>query len=184
VLKGPVQVGIRRATAADARRLAVFAADAFRATYGPAADPACGGGSRAADVEAYVGAHFGEAHQCAELGDPALVTLVGEVGPSAAGPLAAYAQLVRPRAPLDTAELVRLYVQRQWQGSGLAAALLGAVADAARADGAGRLQLAVYQRNARAVAFYRRHGFAVTGTATFQMGAERQDDWLMVLALS
>jgi ribosomal protein S18 acetylase RimI-like enzyme len=180
VLKGPVQVGIRRATAADARRLAVFAADAFRATYGPRADPACGGGSRAADVEAYVAAHFGPAHQAAELADPGLVTLLGLEAESR---VAAYAQVACPAAPGGDAELARLYVAPPWHGRGVARALLAAAVRVARDDGAARLRLAVYQRNRRAVAFYRRQGFAATGTAEFQLGAERQADWIMVLPL-
>lgn len=174
-------LSIRRATTADAASLAEFAARAFRGTYGPGADPAGGGGSRADDVEAYVAAHFGERVQAAELADGRMVTLV--VGDGGAA-VVAYAQLVRTHQPGGDAELARLYVDPGWQGRGLAARLLAAVAGAAGADGAGRLRLAVYQRNARAVAFYRRQGFTVAGTAHFQMGAERQDDWIMVRALS
>lgn len=174
-------VTFRRATPGDAGPLAAFAARAFRGTYGPEGAPAGGGGSRPEDVEAYVGAHFTEAVQRAELADPGLLTLVGH---DAEGAVAAYAQLARPAAPGGDAELARLYVAPAWHGRGVAGALLGAGVDAARADGAGRLRLAVYQRNVRAVAFYRRHGFAVTGVAHFQMGAERQDDWIMCRALS
>ena len=61
---------------------------------------------------------------------------------------------------------------------------LAAVVEAARAAAAGQLRLAVYQRNVRAVAFYRRQGFEVAGTGRFRMGAEVQDDWLMVRPLS
>jgi ribosomal protein S18 acetylase RimI-like enzyme len=56
---------------------------------------------------------------------------------------------------------------------------MGAVVVAAAAAGAPALWLAVYARNARAVAFYRRHGFRVAGTSTFRLGAEVQDDWIM-----
>ena len=178
---------IRRATRADAAALAAFAARAFRATYGPDADPATGGGSRAEDVEAYVTTHFGPAQQEAELAGATLVTFVADADgaePGSGGTLAAYAQLALPAAPGGDAELARLYVDAWWHGRGVAGLLLAAVVEAARAAGAGQLRLAVYQRNVRAVAFYRRQEFEVAGTGRFRMGAEVQDDWLMVRPLS
>lgn len=179
---------VRRATVGDAAALAAFAARLFRTTYGPAADSTTGGGSNAGNVEAYVRDHFTPDLQRAELADPALVTLVAD-GDDA---LAAYAQLRAPRpvAAFATAafaaaagdhpsELARFYVDPAWHGRGLAGALMAAVLDTAAQWGATGVWLDVYQRNARAGAFYRRHGFAQCGTAVFQMGAEIQEDWVM-----
>lgn len=176
---------LRRAAAADAETLARFAARVFRDTYGLAGDPALSGGSRAEDVEAYVGPHFGPARQAAELADPALTTLLAVAG---SGALAAYAQ-VRARSPHavagpTAAEVARFYVDWPWQGRGVAGTLMATALDAARAAGAPAIWLAVLQRNARAVAFYRRQGFAVAGTGHFVMGDEVQDDWIMVRPLS
>ena len=172
---------LRRAVPADAAALAAFAVRLFRETYGPAADPALSGGSRPEDVEAYVAPHFGPALQAAELADPALTTLVAETDD---GAFAAYAQLrapsPHPAAPSGAAEVARFYVDWPWQGRGVAGALMAALVDAARAAGATALWLAVLQRNARAVGFYRREGFRVAGTGIFRMGAEVQDDWIMV----
>lgn len=176
---------IRRARPGDAAALAAFAARLFRETYGPGIDPSLGGGSRSEDVEAYAAPHFAAAVQAAELADPALVTLVAEAeGGADARALAAYAQ-VRTGSPHAAAgpaaaEVARFYVDRPWHGSGLAGALMDAVVATARAAGAPALWLAVLQRNARAVAFYRRHGFRAAATSTFRMGAELQDDWIMV----
>ncbi len=177
----PAAPRLRRAEVADAAALAAFAARLFRETYGPAADPALSGGSRPEDVEAYVAPHFAPALQAAELADPALTTLVAE---AADGAFAAYAQLrapsPHPAAPPGAAEVARFYVDWPWQGRGVAGALMAALVDAARAAGARALWLAVLQRNARAVGFYRREGFRVAGTGTFRMGAEVQHDWIMV----
>ena len=175
----------RRAVDADAERLAAFAARLFRETYGPAADPALGGGSRADDVEAYAGPHFAPAVQRAELADPALTTLVVEAADAGGrAALAAYAQVrapsPHPAAGPAAAELARFYVDRPWHGRGVADALMGAAVDAARGAGAPALWLAVLGRNARAVGFYRRHGFRVAGAGTFRMGREVQHDWIMV----
>lgn len=190
-LTGPVHV--RRARTADAAPLATFADRAFRATYGPDADPGEGGGSHPNDVAAYAKAHFTVAHVAAALADPGLATFVAE----SQGALAGYAQLRLPgerragasasgapgAAGARPAELARLYVDRPWQGLGVADALLDAVQAAASAAGATGLWLCVYQRNARAVAFYRRRGFAVAAAATFCMGDEVQSDWVMVGAV-
>jgi ribosomal protein S18 acetylase RimI-like enzyme len=176
----PAAPAIRRALPADAAALAGFAARLFRETYGPAADPALSGGSRAEDVEAYVGPHFTPARQAAELADPALTTFVAV---ASNGAFAGYAQLrapsPHPAAGPRGAELARLYVDPAWQGRGVADALMAAVTAAAREGGAPALWLAVLRRNARAVAFYHRHGFTPAGTSTFPMGAEVQHDWIM-----
>lgn len=170
----------RVAAVDDARALAAFAERAFRDTYG--------GASGAADVDAYVGAHFGVAQQTAELRDAAIRTLLLE---DAAGVLVGYAQLrltpaagapvpggVQGAAPV---ELARFYVDRSWHGRGAAQQLLAAVDAelAGRPLGAEPLWLSVYQENPRAIAFYRRAGFVAVGEATFQLGGELQHDWVL-----
>ncbi|NUO82171.1 hypothetical protein HUU05_19035 [candidate division KSB1 bacterium] len=39
--------------------------------------------------------------------------------------------------------------------------------------------LGVWERNAAAIAFYRKAGFVEVGTQTFQLGEDRQRDFLM-----
>lgn len=184
---------LRRAGPADACALAGFAARTFRETYVPPH-----GESAAADVDAYVAAHFAPAHQAAELADPALCTLLADVG----GTIVGYAQ-VRVGAtpagaddfsplpgedgpplllPLATAELARLYVDRAWHGAGLATILFDAARHEAAAWGAGALWFSVYQGNARALAFYRKRGARPVAAATFRMGGELQHDWLLAVA--
>jgi GNAT superfamily N-acetyltransferase len=181
---------ITRADPSDAAELADFAARNFRDTYAPpygSCDPR--------DVEHYVRGHFGPDVQGAELADPATRVLLvrGEGG------LAGYAQLrlwsrpepVEAYAPIvgadpaliagADAELARLYVDRPWHGSGLAAALLDAARGEAAAAGARALWFSVYRRNPRALAFYRKRGAATIASATFTMGAEVQEDWLLAI---
>jgi ribosomal protein S18 acetylase RimI-like enzyme len=64
-------------------------------------------------------------------------------------------------------------------GSGVAAALMAAVLDHARAAGARSVWLGVNQRNERAQRFYAKQGFAVTGTKTFRLGAHLEADYVM-----
>jgi ribosomal protein S18 acetylase RimI-like enzyme len=55
--------------------------------------------------------------------------------------------------------------------------------DAARARGARTVWLGVWERNARAMAFYRKHGFARVGAHTFMLGTDAQTDWLLARPL-
>lgn len=64
----------------------------------------------------------------------------------------------------EEAKLVGVWLHPAHRGRGGAAALmLGEIVRWAREEGAGRLVLLVHEDNHRALAFYRRHGFATTG---------------------
>jgi diamine N-acetyltransferase len=164
---------IRPAVAPDAPWLAALAERTFRETYTAYNNPD--------DMERYVAEHFGPARQEAELRNARMITLVAEVDGHAAG----YAQLARGEAPPSVTgpapmEVVRFYVDRPWHGRGVAQQLMAATADSAGAAGARTLWLGVWERNPRAIAFYRKCGFADVGTQTFVLGADHQQD--MVLA--
>ena len=79
-----------------------------------------------------------------------------------------------PGARAGDVELKRIYALARWHGSGLGPALLDRVI-AAFAD-APRLVLGVYRGNARAIAFYRKHGFDEIGTRRFDVGGTLYDD--------
>ena len=53
----------------------------------------------------------------------------------------------------------------------------------ARAEGASRLLLGVYQGNERALAFYERMGFDKIGTRQFDVGGRIYDDWVLALGV-
>jgi GNAT superfamily N-acetyltransferase len=158
-------------------RLAGLAERTFRDTYAEH--------NTAEDMAGYIAAHFGVRQQTAELGDPARLTLLAE----AAGAAAGYVQLgwrpapgcVRGGAPL---EVIRFYVDRVWHGHGLAQLLMAAAVGAARDAGAGVLWLGVWERNTRAIAFYRKSGFEDVGAQTFVLGADHQHDRVLARPLT
>ena len=77
-------------------------------------------------------------------------------------------------------ELKRIYALSRFHGTGMGAQLMDrAVAAAA---GHRRLLLGVYAQNHRAIAFYRKQGFADIGTRRFDVGGKYYDD--LVLARS
>ena len=78
--------------------------------------------------------------------------------------------LDHPAAPGDL-ELKRIYMLAGWQAGGWGGRLVDAVEAEARARGASRLLLCVYDVNLAAQRFYARRGFADTGLRqTFMVG--------------
>jgi putative acetyltransferase len=60
-----------------------------------------------------------------------------------------------------TGELKRFFVAPQYRGAGIADALIAALVEYAREHHIGRLRLETGDKQHAAIAFYRRHGFAV-----------------------
>lgn len=173
---------LRHAAAADAARLTRFAQSAFMDTFGPDNTPE--------DMAAYVGEAFSEAAQRAEIADPRVTVLIAEQQ----GDLAGYAMLrdgdapAPVRAALDgdavasptrAIEIVRLYAGQRWLGAGIGPALMQRCLDEAAARGRQVVWLGVWERNARAIAFYRRWGFADVGAQSFRLGGDLQTDRIM-----
>ena len=164
---------IRIGTPIDAAALTALAVRTFRDTYERFNTPE--------DMALHIAQAFGPAQQGRELVDPELVTLVVEIN----GDLAGYAQLRRKQPPEcvdgeQPNELWRFYVDKGWHGQGIAQALMDRVyAEAARA-GARTLWLGVWEKNDRALAYYRKSGFVDVGAHVFTVGSDRQTDRVMV----
>ncbi len=79
-----------------------------------------------------------------------------------------------------TVELSKLYVVGGQHGTGVSSALMETAIERATAAGAGGMWLGVNQKNERAQRFYLKHGFTITGTRTFQLGAHVEADFVMV----
>jgi ribosomal protein S18 acetylase RimI-like enzyme len=163
---------IRRANASDADLLAELGARTFSETF--AAD------NTSQDMAAYIAASFNHEQQTAELADSASIFLIAEV----VGRPAGYARLHAGKPPDSVTgakplELVRLYVSTEWLGRGIGAALMQACIDEARRAGYETIWLGVWERNARAQAFYHKWNFRPVGEHVFQLGSDLQRDILM-----
>lgn len=168
-----VHMHIRRGSVVDAPALAAFAAHTFADAFG--AD------NRPEDMHAHLQSAYGIAQQTRELEDPAVTTLLVDAGEALVG----YAQIRRKAPPAcviveHAIELHRFYVDRPAHGRGIAQRLMAAAQDAARAFAGSHLWLSVWERNARALAFYRKAGFVDVGSADFFVGRDRQSDRVMV----
>jgi ribosomal protein S18 acetylase RimI-like enzyme len=172
---------VRLATIADAARLSQLAASTFRETFE--------GENAPEDMTRYLAEAFTPNRQASEITDPSGAVLLAEHrDTSRDAELVGYVHLVSRPAPAAVQgpaplELKRLYVARAWHGHGVAPALMDAALDVARERGAQALWLGVWERNPRAVAFYRKYGFTRVGEHTFGLGADAQTDWLFARPL-
>ena len=165
-------VSISRALQKDAEALSAFGSRLFRETYSADLTPA--------DLAEYISKSFRAEHQGAEIVDPSGAVFIATVEGSEER-IAGYAHLVAEDANVRSLFLNRLYVDANWRGLGLAGRLLDEVVRECRRCGADHLRLTVYEKNARAIAFYKRTGFLVTGQTSFTVGNEVQTDVEMTM---
>jgi ribosomal protein S18 acetylase RimI-like enzyme len=78
------------------------------------------------------------------------------------------------------AELSKLYLLTDFHGTGVSTALMERTLATAAEWGMRCVWLGVNQKNQRAQRFYTKSGFEISGTRTFQVGAGREDDFVMV----
>ena len=171
---------ITRAVDTDLSELAEVAASTF--------PMACPPSSPAADIATFIASHFTEEHFAHYLEDPNRVLFIARQGP-----ILGYTMLIRGVAddadvqravPLRPAvELSKCYLLPDVHGGDVAATLMDASVGFARDVGARCVWLGVNQENERAQRFYRKHGFEVSGTKTFQLGARTESDYVLVRPL-
>lgn len=166
------RIHLRRAEPRDAELLSMFAARLFRETYA--------GDTAAADLADYIGKNFRADRQRAEIVDPGGVVFLA-VRDQDDRAIIGYAHLVVHPPGGGSPILSRLYIEKECRGIGLAGRLLDEVRSECRRRGAAELRLTVFEKNARAIAFYRRSGFVVTGITTFTVGEDVQRDIEMQL---
>jgi GNAT superfamily N-acetyltransferase len=187
---GVEAVTLRRATLADAEALALVGAATFLEAFTwmlPGAD---------------IVAHCAKNHTAAAYRDyfaapETRITLATSGNDAPVG----YAMLVAPELPTFAVlptdiELKRIYLFSRFRSAPVldaaaapiqnlrpAQALLDAAISDARALGRTRLLLGTHAGNQRAIAFYRRNGFAEAGTRTFQVGSQVCSDLIFAKAI-
>ena len=109
-----------------------------------------------------------------------MVTLLCEHGERLVG----FAQLRWGEAPSCVVaeapgEVQRLYVARDCHGKGVAHDLMNACMDEMRFHRSDVVWLGVWERNPRAIAFYKKFGFLEVGVHVFPLGSDPQRDIVM-----
>ena len=163
---------IRIGEARDARLLAELGRQTFIEAFA--------GQIEHGNLTAFADNRFGVKKQAAELRHPGTTFFIACFDGQTAG----YAKLGESVPPCCIAnsqaiELERLYLHVKWQGRGLAKALLHACLAEARDRARGGIWLDVWDQNARAQEFYRRHTFDLVGERPYIVGNETQRHLLM-----
>jgi len=168
---------IRQATVKDADLLARLGAALFAQAFAHLNSPE--------DMAAYLPTAFNPILQAEHLERPGDIFLIAWVRRMPVG----YAQLSVSEPPECAAEevdlegaieLVRLYVDAAWHGQGVSQALMEEALRRAAEGGHDRIWLGVWEKNARAISFYEKSGFAVIGRKDFLLGSDLQTDLVMV----
>lgn len=174
-------ISVTPADGPEAAALAAVAAATFPLACPPSA--------AAEDVAAFIATHLSVPRFGDYLADPNRIVFRASDGDRIIG----YSMLIRgiggdpdiaravPQRP--AVEVSKMYVLPSHHRTGAAAALMRAGIDWASADGAAAMWLGVNENNARAQRFYRKHGFEVTGSRTFRLGAGTEADFVMVRAV-
>jgi diamine N-acetyltransferase len=100
------------------------------------------------------------------------------------GELAGYIKINESPAQTDihdrqSLEIQRLYVAKEFQGKGLGSVLMNKAIDVANIREKTYIWLGVWERNDKAIAFYKKNGFFEFGKHSFVMGEEEQTDFIM-----
>jgi ribosomal protein S18 acetylase RimI-like enzyme len=174
-------ISVTPAADTDAAALAAVAAATFPLACPPSAD--------AGDVAAFIATHLSVQCFGDYLTDPDRIVFSASDNDRIVG----YAMLIRgvgtdpdiARAVRQrpAVEVSKMYVLPSYHSTGAASALMRAVIDWARSDGAAAAWLGVNKNNARAQRFYRKHGFEVAGSRTFRLGGAAESDFVMARSL-
>lgn len=171
-MQGKSPVHIRYATKEDAAMIADLSRRTFFDTFAAQ--------NTREDMDKFMNEQFTHARLMEEVGAPDNVFIIAEVMDEPAG----YARM-RESAPPDgldglpSIEIARIYAVQHMIGKGIGNALMKKCIDVAFEMGKRAIWLGVWEKNERAIEFYRRWGFEKFGEHDFILGNDVQRDWLM-----
>jgi ribosomal protein S18 acetylase RimI-like enzyme len=168
---------IKQCTPADLAALTEICRKTYRETFGPMNTPS--------NMESYLNRAFHTHKLQSELLNSRCIFYFLYADGEPAG----YLKLNESSAQTDlndpqSLEIERIYLARAFQGRGLGGLLLDTALDVAAGRNKSYLWLGVWEKNDKALAFYRKKGFYIIGTHPFLMGQEVQTDFLMRRDLS
>ena len=156
----------------DAELIAEVAETTFRETYAADTPPA--------EMERHVSLAFARGQIEQELAEPASAFFLATVD----GAVAGFLKINRGRAQSELrddagVEVESLYVLRRFQGQRIGRQLLDRALEEARTGGASYVWLGVWERNEKAIRFWKRQGFVEFGAHPFRFGRVEHTDVMM-----
>jgi ribosomal protein S18 acetylase RimI-like enzyme len=167
-----MSLSIRYATKDDAALIADVSQKTFYDTF--AAD------NTPEDMEIFLSEQFTKGRLMLEVGSPGNEFLLAYKNNAVAG----YVKLREGKVPLklkgkNLLEIARLYVLKEFIGERVGAQLMQRSIDIAREKNKEAIWLGVWEKNQRAIDFYRKFGFEKFSECDFLLGKDLQRDWMM-----
>jgi ribosomal protein S18 acetylase RimI-like enzyme len=165
-------VTIRYATKKDAELIADLTRTTFYETFGP--------DNKEEDMKLFMEGKLNKQLLMEEVGQEKNIFLLAYHDDEVAG----YARLREDNNPpllqgKSTIEVARLYAKTEMIGKGIGHALMHRAIEIAREKRKKMVWLGVWEKNHRAIEFYRRWGFEKFSDHEFILGNDIQNDWLM-----
>ena len=137
------------------------------------------------NMKIYLKNSFSPEIQLKELSAPDNIFLIAE----SEGIPAGYAQLILNSTDETVSagrpmELRRIYALQEYLGRGIGRELMKRCIDEARERDCDVIWLGVWEKNQRAIDFYKKWGFRQAGSHLFSLGFEPQNDLIMMLDLT
>jgi diamine N-acetyltransferase len=167
-----VMITIRDTTIADAQLIADLSRKTFYDTFAP--------DNSKEDMDKFLNEQFTKGKLMLEVGRAGNIFLLAYCDDQLAG----YVKLREGKKPsslgnVAAVEIARLYAVQSMIGKGVGSALMQRSIDIARQKNAKTIWLSVWEKNPRAIRFYKQWGFEKFDTCDFLLGDDIQLDWLM-----
>jgi len=167
-----MQIEIKRVGVQDVDRLQAISRRTFSETF--AAD------NTAADMEQYLNEGFGRDRLLAELRNEGSRSYFAELDGQVIGYLKVNTGGAQTEPIGDKAlEIERIYVLKEFHGRHVGQLLYDQAIAVAKELNVDQVWLGVWEKNPRAIHFYRKNGFVEFGKHLFQLGTDEQTDILM-----
>ena len=167
---------IRRAKESDLNELSVFATQAFYDAYDWY--------NTAENMRDYVKKYFSTANLLSEFKQTDTVFLIALDDYQK---IISYAKMGKGNNNSELkeshSEIERIYVKTKLQRAGIGQKLIDEIILITQQRNQKIIWLGVWQKNEKAVNFYKKIGFEIFGTTTFVLGNDPQDDFMMKLVL-
>lgn len=169
-------INIKKCTLEDLSRLQEISYETFNETFKEQNSPE--------NMEAYLEKAFNLKQLETELSQRSSQFYFVEIDGETAGYLKVNTDEAQTEEMGDEAlEIERIYIRSPFQKQGLGKYLFNKALEVAMEQNKKKIWLGVWEKNEKAIAFYKKMGFVQTGAHSFYMGDEEQTDFIMAKIL-
>jgi len=168
-------IQLRRARPDEALKLSQLCERTFRETHSAH--------NTTEDMNSYVAKCFTPEAQREEILDPKRRVIVAELGDDLIGYYILAENSPDQKVAEPAIEMKRLYIDTKFQGSRIGHTMMQHAIDLARFEGFKTIWLGVWEKNTRAIAFYKKWLYKEIGSHVFELGSDPQRDLILAHGL-